>query len=317
MNQKQLYRFVIRGILLLELVFAPSRAITAQSIKRPYIGKHYFTPVSRSNLPAINTHLNTIISVGQTLDLVHQLEILKGSKIIGLQGEVSFVEMGFSYQQRVRDWLAAYVSLNVSARLGTELQSILTQGLNTLNVFNIGWHIRLLENDNIALSTNIELQNLRGSFINVYGFVQDIINDVPNPSIVENIPLLEFSTGLRFAYGMNELIGFRASADLAYGETYNRGENGFALSAAGGLDLDFYPKYSVPVGIIISYNITSMPEIVYIKNKYSKITRIKIAYTKSSDFSLGVEFHIMKIPISNQEKPPSAYSIALTSRYYF
>ncbi|KKM68310.1 hypothetical protein LCGC14_1462210, partial [marine sediment metagenome] len=50
-------------------------------------------------------------------------------------GEDIFIEMGFSYQQRVRNWLAAYMDLNVSVRVGTELQSILTQGFSAITSF--------------------------------------------------------------------------------------------------------------------------------------------------------------------------------------
>ena len=146
---------LIVTVFLYTLAFAQS-----DSIKRPKVGDHTFTPVSYSNLPFTNTYLYTTTGVGQSLDLVHQLDPLDGTKLIGLQGEVSFIDIGFSYQQRVRDWLAVYISLNLSARLGTELQSILLQGVNTVSGFEIGWHIRLLESDKVALSTVVELENL-------------------------------------------------------------------------------------------------------------------------------------------------------------
>ena len=303
---------LIVTVFLYTLAFAQS-----DSIKRPKVGDHTFTPVSYSNLPFTNTYLYTTTGVGQSLDLVHQLDPLDGTKLIGLQGEVSFIDIGFSYQQRVRDWLAVYISLNLSARLGTELQSILLQGVNTVSGFEIGWHIRLLESDKVALSTVVELENLHGSFINIFGFAKDIINDHPYPSLSQNIPVLAFSTGFRFAWGLNDLIGLKASTDLAYGETYVRGQNGFALGLTVALDLDFYKRYSLPLGFVISSNITSMPEIVYVQDSYAKILRAKIAYTKSPDFNLGIEFSYMKIPLVNQENPTSTYSLALAARYYF
>ena len=60
-----------------------------------------------------------------------------------------------------------------------------------------------------------------------------------------------------------------------------------------------------------------MPEVVYIKDKYAHTLQAKIAYTKASDFSLGIELSYMKVPLINQEKHPSVYSIALAARYYF
>lgn len=58
------------------------------------------------------------------------------------------------------------------------------------NVFGIGWHFKILEGEKYAFSATAELQNNTGSFINVLGFVQDIINDYPNPQIKENVPVL-------------------------------------------------------------------------------------------------------------------------------
>ena len=94
-------------------------------------------------------------------------------------------------------------------------------------------------------------------------------------------------------------------------------ENGFTMSASAGIDLDFYRKYSVPLGFAFSATITSMSNVVYTQDSYAKLMRAKIAYTKSADFNLGIEVSYMKIPLFNQEKPPTAVSVALTSRFYF
>ena len=235
----------------------------------------------------------------------------------GLPGEVTFIEMGFAYQQKVRDWMAAYINLNVSARVGTELQSILTQGFSSITSFEIGWQIRLFEGEKSLLSSTLELQNLSGSFTNVLGFVEDILNDYPNPSLSETVPLLVAATGLRYAYGLNETIGFKASADFAYGETYTRGTYGFSFDGSAGIDINFYPRYSVPVSFVLIYDLTSMPDFIYIEGERSQSIHAKIAYTKASDFSLGIELAYMKYPFFNQDKPVSVRYAALSARYYF
>ena len=225
--------------------------------------------------------------------------------------------MGATYQQRVRDWLAAYVDLSLSARVGTELQSILAQGINTISTFDIGWHIKLAEGRKYALSTIFQVQNYQGSFINLLGFIRDVINKYPDPNLNENIPLLAVASGIRFAWGMNDLIGLKASSDISYGETYTRGENGFYFKTGGGIDFDFQPRYSLPVGLVINYSISSMPDVVYVENKKAQIIQAKIAYTGARDFNLGIEYSYMKMPLLLQEKPPTVQSITLSARYYF
>jgi hypothetical protein len=201
--------------------------------------------------------------------------------------------------------------------VGTELQSILTQGFSTITSFDIGWHFRLSEGEKYRLSGIIELQNNKGGFVNLLGFVQDIINEYPNPSLNETVPLLVFASGLRYAYALNETIGFKASAAMAYGETYTRGENGFSFDGGAGVDFNLYPKYSIPIGFVVIYDITTMPDFVYLEGEKAQMIQAKIAYSKASDFSLGIEFAYNKYPFLNQEKPVALRTIALSARYYF
>jgi hypothetical protein len=84
-----------------------------------------------------------------------------------------------------------------------------------------------------------------------------------------------------------------------------------------GVDLNFYPRFSVPLGLVVTYDITSMPDFVYVEGEESQMIQAKIAYTKASDFSLGIEYSYMKYPLLNQDKPVTAQSIALAARYYF
>ncbi len=306
------------GKFLLTLVFCflllPQLKAQPESNKSPKIGNHIFTPITHSSLPFTNSYFSTVTGLGGTSGLV---SIPENLPIRGLAGEVTFIEMGFTYQQRVRDWLAAYIDLTISARVGTELQSILTQGVSTITSFDIGWHIKLLEGDKSRLSMIVELQNHKGSFVNVLGFVKDIINDHPNPTINETIPLLAGATGFRYAYALSETIGFKASSKLGYGETYTRGIYGFVFDAGAGIDINFYPRFSVPVGLVFIYDITSMPDFVYVEGEKSQMIQAKIAYTKAADFSLGIELSYMKYPFKNQPRPVTLNFAALAARYYF
>jgi hypothetical protein len=298
------------------LCFLFLSGLKAQSdtLLKPSVGNHIFTPVTYSSLPFTNSYFSTHTGIGTTSGLVSKIADLPFE---GLQGEVTFVEMGFAYQQRVRERLAAYINLTFSARLGTDFQSMIAQGFSSITSFDIGWHIKLLEANKSQLSMILELQNHKGSFVNVLGFVQDIINDHPNPSLNETVPVLVIASGLRYAYALNETIGFKASATLAYGETYNRGEYGFAFDGGFGVDFNLYPRFSIPIGIVLTFDNTNMPDFVYVAGKNSQIIQVKIAYTKASDFSLGLEFSFMKYPFLNQAKPVTAFSAGLASRFYF
>jgi len=142
-----------KSVLIILLIFAGMN-ITAQeeTTKKVSAGDHIFTPISYSALPSTNTYINTTAALGQTINLFHSITINEDLGVIGLSGEVAFVDLYFAYQQRIRDWLAAYIQLGMSARLGTELQSILVQGFNTITHFTIGWQFKILEGDKFAFA---------------------------------------------------------------------------------------------------------------------------------------------------------------------
>jgi hypothetical protein len=311
-------KYMKAGKICLPMVFCflmmPFLEAQSDSIKRPLIGNHIFTPVTYSNLPLTNTFISTSTGLGSTSGLVTKPFNLP---VTGRAGEVSFVEMGLTYQQSVRDWMAAYIDITVSSRVGTEVISILAQELSTVTSFKIGWRIKLTEGKKSMLSMIFELQNLQGSFTNVLGFVEDIIKNHPNPSLNKNVPILGFATGFQYAYAIGETMGLKTSGKLAYGQTFTRGVLGFAFDVGAGIDLNFYPRYSIPIGLVAIYNITSMPEFVYVNGEHSQLIQTKIAYTKASDFCLGIEFSYMKYPFPDQDKPVSVWFMSLAARYYF
>lgn len=295
-------------------VILPEVNAQLDSIKKPAIDHHVFIPVTYSSLPFVNSYFSTHTGIGTTSGLVSKIGDLPFK---GLSGEVTFVEMGFAYQQRVRKRLAAYVNLTISARVGTEFQSIIAQGFSAITSFDIGWHIKLLEGRKSHMSMIFELQNHQGNFVNVLGFVKDIIEDHPNPSLTESVPVLAGATGLRYAYAISPTLGLKGSANLSYGETYTRGKYGASFKAGTGVDFNFFPRFRVPVGLVLTYDLTSMPDFVYVDGEFSHITQVKVAYTKASDFSLGIEVSFMKYPLLNQKNPVSVITAALAARYYF
>jgi len=319
MNSLKTYWF--RGMvfccLLFTLLLGQRAVAQTNTISRPSIGGHVFTPVTYSKTPFTNTYFSILTGFGQTTNLVHQLDSIGNYQPRGLSGEVTFINMSFTYNQQVREWLAAYITFSLSTRVGTELQSLLAQGINTLTSFEIGWNIKLIEREKFTFSTAIELHNSEGSFISISKYFQELFNNNPDPSMKETIPVLTFGTGFRFAYGLSDLIGFRASADLAYGESYTRGENSFTYGADGGIDIDFCPRYSLPLGMMLHYSISTLPNLVYVEDGRVQITKAKLAYTRSTEFSLGVEYAYVKIPLPNLDKNTSLNSLSLTIRFYF
>jgi len=81
----------------------------AHETSKTAIGDHIFTPISYSPLPSTNTYINNVARFGLTINFLHFITLNEDLGFIGLDEEVTFVDVYFGYQQRIRDWLAAYI----------------------------------------------------------------------------------------------------------------------------------------------------------------------------------------------------------------
>jgi hypothetical protein len=293
--------------------------VEAQEVQgeRPSLNNHIFIPVNVLNSSFSNTKLTMPIGVGSTANFDFTSEVPGLDTLEGLTGEVLFANLGFRYSQKVQDWINFYLKVGLTARLGTNFESILSQGFNTVINFELGSMIKLYQTKKTRLSLSIEVQNYDANFVDINGFVKDIIQGNPYPTIVREIPALTGGGGLHFAWGINDLFGLRAEANYAFGETFTRGESGSLYALKTGIDVDFNSRFSVPLGIALTYAITTEPEIVYVDDQTGKMFFWKIAYTGRKDFDIGIENAIMILPFENIDEKPTINMVSITLSYFF
>ncbi len=283
----------------------------------PELNDHVFVYSSNLKYPFTNTNFTTNLGFGSASNLNYEINDIDGQPIAGINGNLIFANLSFEYQQRIRDWIALYLEGGLTARLGSDVFSLLSQGVNTVTVFKIGWMIKLIEGEKYALSGNIGINNYSGTFISITDFVDDVINNVPNPSISKSAPVLLGEAGLQFAYGFNEMIGLTLEGRLGIGESFDRKESDLRYALMGGLDFNFKRKYNVPLGLVLGYNLVSQPQLVYVNKGTAQITSLKIAYTGTRDFLIGIEASMMNIPLENVEQKSRFVVALLSMRYYF
>ncbi len=94
--------------------------------------------------------------------------------------------------------------------------------------------------------------------------------------------------------------------------------NIFAQSAIGGMvDMNLASRTNVPIGIVLAYNISTLPNFVYVQDRTATIAGLKIAYTGAPNFNLGLEISSMNIPIQNVSEKVRSTGVIITTRYYF
>lgn len=310
-------------IYLFTILFIGSGSLSAQSSepraepKVPMLNGHVFPSSSYVRSSFINTSVQADLGFGITSIITTPGKEIGDYEILSFKGQLMFFDLDAYYQQRFTPWLAMFISLKVAGRVGTDMSTIVADGVNTMAGGDIGWLIRIAQTDKLYLSGAVSLTNIRGNFINVSTYLEEIINGEPYPSVTKTIPSLVGALGLRGAYAFNPSYGLQANVIGGYGESLERGNSKgyFSIGLLG--DLDFNPRRQVPVGLSLGYTLSSAPAIVMKDGGAASLFIGKIAYTGSDDFELGLQFTYYNIALSSMDEKPSVTKAMLSFKFYF
>jgi len=284
--------------------------------KWPALNGHKFLSSNMLRSSFITTHLQADIGLGSTSALKINGIMIDEHEILSFEGKIMFFDMKVRYQQRFTPWLALYMSYKMSGRLGSDMSTILADGVNTLSGTDIGWLIRLKQSDKYKLAASIGLNNITGNFVNVKQYISEVVNGEPYPSVIKKVPAMSVVAGLRTAYAFNSTFGLQFQADYAYGETLERAVSGGYFS--GGIlgDVDFFPKHDLPLGLALGYTISYSPEIVMSDGGTANMFTGKIAYTGSDDFELGFQYVYYNTKLKSVNSSPFISKAVLNLKFY-
>lgn len=313
----QLMRLNIFFLISILIPCIGAHAQIEQTNNLPNLNKHYFVQNSTTQSPFIKSSFRTNIGIAQSQDFENLILIIDDEQLIGLKGSLLFTDLYFSYQQKIKDWIAFDLEVGGTARIGTELQSMLSQGVNTFSSFRIGWLVKLAEGEKDMLSASLHINNYTANFIDFGGFIQDIIDGDRNASISRTVPILNGIIGLRYAHGFNEIFGIQGFGDLGYGDSYMRGESTFNYQIGGLFDINLATTTKVPLGFGIFYNLTARPDLVQVPDKYATNGGLNISYTAAPHFNLSLELSRLRVPVPNVEDKVNSTSFFISTKYFF
>ena len=304
---------------MLLLLPAPAQIDTSDCrYKKPMLNDHPFHLSEGARSPFIKTYLAGTIGLGSTGNMIVPGLSVGDNIILEFSGELMFVNGGLDYRQKVNDWLAFFLSYELMGRVGTDVSMVLVDGLNSLSGGDIGWLFRLYHDDKFQLSGSLSLQNMSGSFFDIIGYINDVLDSVPNPQATKNIPVMNGGVGFKGAWAPNETFGLLFATDFLYGESFSRGVKDFFMGLSLTGDVDFNPRYEVPVGLNFGYTYSSKPEHTMLEFHSTNILHLRIAYTGSCDYNVGLQFTFYKYELANIEKRrPWVRNTSLGFRLYF
>ena len=306
-----------KRLLLFWILLLTSQLILAQEQKLPKLGEHTFVPTEFARSPFINTLFSTSLGGGFSVQQDFPTFDLGNGEIVGLDGTIVFIGLGFQYKSRLKDWIAFEVKADIGGRVGSDLLSLISQGFTTVNQLNLGWLIKLYRSERLMISATAGVSSASGNFVNLADFVEDIIDGDTTAQISRKVNITNGGLGYRVAWTMSKLIGLSSTGSLYYGETFEGGELYYLTRITATLDANLQSAYDIPVGLAYGIDINSLPEFVYVNGRNAILQNFRIAYMGSEDFSLGLESTFGLLPVAGFDERVKATTFAITSQYFF
>ncbi len=292
-------------------------ADSSSDSKTQILNGHRFPSTSYMRSAFVSTSVQADLGFGATSILTLPGIPVGEYEILSFTGQLVYVDLDVQYQQRFTPWLAMFFSAKMAGRVGSDMSTILADGVNTLAGGDIGWLVRIKETEKFMLSGSVRITNIRGNFINVPEYFEEIINNEPYPSVIKQVPGLAAGFGLRSAYAFNPTYGLQFNLGYQFGETLERGpsQSYFAGSILG--DIDFNPKQEVPVGFALGYALSTSPVLVMNDGGAANLFLFKIDYTGSNDFELGLQFNMYSTYLKSIDDNAFVKKVMLGFRFYF
>jgi len=281
------------------LLFAGGPAF-AQEGPFPQLDGHRFSPTGTVPLPWVNSYIVSNLGMGTAYDAGFPPVIINGDTIPGLQGDLLFATLDL-----------------VDARLGTQLESLLSKGVNTITGFEVGWVARLLESRRDMLSLDVRVSNKNYTTVDIGRFVQDVVDGI-DASIVRKNNAVRFAGGLRYARTFSNLFGIVANGELGVGESIERTEDDKAFYRLGAqADFDLAAWRNIPLNVALGLQTDSYPEATSDVDGNVNTGYLRLSYIARDDFTIGLEFSGSQVPTRDELEDLNYGGVMFDLRYYF
>lgn len=286
----------------------------------PMLADHRFTTTSAVRGPFISTYFRNSIAVGMAPGSEIPVPVIKGEEFTFETGDVMFSTLVLEYQQAVKDWMGFWVNFGLAGRLGTETSSLLSQGVTVTSGLRLGWLLRVMQTNDMALSGTVQVVNDAYTAVDLAGFVEGIVDDglTEDDELVYSSSLMIAKTGLSYAWAINRTTGLTASGSVGYGESPDRAAGSdWYFDAGAAVDFDLRREISVPIGLALGARSMSIPESDLNLGNSATALVGRVDYIGKHDLNIGLEVMSQWQDIRDSERTLRYTTAAMDFRYYF
>lgn len=270
--------------------------------------------------PFITTYFRNSTGIGRAIGLDIPIYGQRGETITTVDGNLTYMLLEISYQQALNNWLAVWLSGSGVGRVGLNAESVLSKGITAVGALELGGLVRILNKEKFILSGAFSLRHNKLVGVDIIGFAKSIIDTgrIDESKLLLRIPSWRVKGGLRFAYAINDLLGFIVATNWGRGDNLEgKDQSDTVFDIAGLVSLDLNTKTKLPIGLLVGYGHTSYPESSGDIVEDVGVATLRIAYTGSREFSLGLEFAYASAPLKEFDKSLNYGATYLNLQYYF
>lgn len=287
------------------------------------LGGHRFILGGRTENPFVGTQVHTSTGGGMAFGFEDLVEIpAPDSSIIkALTGDLAFVALGFDYQQQLWQRFAVGLGVDVSARLGTDAQSILSQGFTSVFGSQLWFKGQILRAERHLLSASVNLRPNSAVAIDPVGWARRIIEDggiTDDNELVRSAEAASASVGVQYAWAVRPWIGLLASSDLGFADPLDSdSERELRFRVDGNASIDLNELWEYPVGFLVGGRLTDFSEAASDILERSLLVNLGLFYTGREDFSIGGEITRTSSDLRTSDARLTSTVASFEIRYFF
>jgi hypothetical protein len=292
--------------------------LSAQEITRPTLGGHTFVSTDLVPDALVRSYVRNSLGYTMTPEFDYPALVVGGDTLLTLDGSLAYALLGMEYQQRLEDWVAVRVGFGLRTRLGTQMSSLVSEGVNVTTGLELGWMFRIRETERTALAGTLDVTRQTLTVIDLRQWAEDIIDGAPEPSLIDDVPTVRTTGGLRFGWAASRPVGVTVLLEGSYGESPRRDEvDSWEYGFGASVDIDGSPAWGVPIGLAFAYRQTSLPVLTRTDNGNVRQTLMRIAYTGKPDFLIALDVTGVLDRENLEADSIWAGGAAFSLRYYF
>lgn len=259
----------------------------------PAKNQHVFVPTTFIPDAFVDTEL--AIAIGYSNSIATDIPLFSpgGQQIGTVQGDLLFLTGAIEFNCALRDWIGFFGRFNVLARSGNNTASIFASGLSAGSAFGVGWEFRLKETERSMLSGSVALDRTSVTLIDVAAFV-----DNPTLGLSRTFTPLVGSAHVRYAYGINDLVGLSAFGGVGLGENPAENYDSVGFWKLGAVvSINLAQRHGIPLGFALGARTSSYPVTFDNADGNAWAGLVSIAYMGRPDFSITLDTVYEHVPI--------------------